>query len=114
MNISGDATLPKLIVGNLDGSIREPVTIGNAGITIGRVAGNDIVIDEPRVSRRHARIDWDGRQVTVTDLGSSNGTTIGMTRLTPNTAYPWSGFEMLSIGPFPVTLMLPAADTAVR
>jgi hypothetical protein len=28
------------------------------------------------ISRRHARLDWDGSQLTLTDLGSKNGTTV--------------------------------------
>ncbi len=44
-------------------------------VTIGRVAGNELVLDDPRVSSRHARlilIDGDG--CCIEDLGSANGT----------------------------------------
>ena len=41
-------------------------------VDIGRGKANDIVVGDPRVSRRHARID--GR--TLVDLGSTNGTFI--------------------------------------
>ena len=40
--------------------------------TIGRAAGNDIVLDEPLVSKRHARIEV-GAGVEVVDLNSANG-----------------------------------------
>jgi pSer/pThr/pTyr-binding forkhead associated (FHA) protein len=44
-------------------------------IHIGRVAGNDIVLDDPRVSSRHARLIFvDGCNPAIEDLGSSNGT----------------------------------------
>jgi phage FluMu protein Com len=43
-------------------------------ITIGREAGNAVVIDHPTVSRRHARIDARGEQAQLSDLGSKNGT----------------------------------------
>lgn len=42
--------------------------------SIGRDAGNDIVIEDLSVSRRHARIeDLGGGQYMVIDLGSANG-----------------------------------------
>lgn len=45
-------------------------------MTVGRVAGVDIVIDDDSVSRRHAEVIVNGREVTVKDLGSANGTTV--------------------------------------
>ncbi len=43
-----------------------------------------IEIDSPGVSRRHARLDGNGSQYTLTDLGSSNGTFVNNAMLTPN------------------------------
>lgn len=49
-------------------------------ITIGRTEGNDLRLDDPSVSRRHARVlvEWDGdeRQTLIEDAGSSYGTTV--------------------------------------
>ncbi|MFZ5440206.1 MAG: FHA domain-containing protein [Myxococcota bacterium] len=45
-------------------------------MTVGRVAGVDVQIDDDSVSRRHAELVVDGREVTVRDLGSANGTTV--------------------------------------
>jgi pSer/pThr/pTyr-binding forkhead associated (FHA) protein len=58
-------------------------------IRIGRVAGNDIVLDDPRVSSQHARLlTVAGSEAFIEDLGSSNGTFLNsaeerVTRLTP-------------------------------
>lgn len=47
-------------------------------ISIGRVAPCELVIsDDPDLSRRHARLFWDGSSWILEDLGSSNGTFIG-------------------------------------
>jgi pSer/pThr/pTyr-binding forkhead associated (FHA) protein len=44
-------------------------------LRIGRVPGNEIVLDDPRVSSRHARLMIvAGSQALIEDLGSSNGT----------------------------------------
>ncbi|HWU58269.1 MAG TPA: FtsK/SpoIIIE domain-containing protein [Microbacteriaceae bacterium] len=41
--------------------------------SIGRVTGNDVVIDDPLVSKRHARVDVTGDSIEVIDLNSANG-----------------------------------------
>src|SRR5512137_2004786 len=46
----------------------------DATIRIGRAVENDIVIASKRVSREHAVVRRDGRQVVLEDLGSANGT----------------------------------------
>jgi len=45
-------------------------------LSIGRHPRNDLQIDHPRVSGRHASIEWDGERWRIRDLGSSNGTTV--------------------------------------
>ena len=41
---------------------------------IGREAGNEIVIEDPQVSRHHAKLTLQGASYVVEDLGSTNGT----------------------------------------
>jgi len=43
-------------------------------LTLGAASGNDIVLDEPLVSRNHAVIERHGREVEIVDLNSGNGT----------------------------------------
>jgi FHA domain-containing protein len=45
-------------------------------LTIGRRADQDIVIDDPSVSRTHARIHVTEGEAAVEDLGSTNGTAL--------------------------------------
>jgi len=57
------------------GSKRELVEIHElCHWTIGRSADNSIHIEDPSVSRRHARLHCNGDVVELEDLGSSNGT----------------------------------------
>jgi hypothetical protein len=58
---------------------RFPVT--QPTITIGRQEGNDVAVDEPRLSRHHATLAWDGKRWIVEDLGSANGTYVNGVRL---------------------------------
>lgn len=44
------------------------------GLTLGRVAGCDVVLQDGKASRRHAKIVVEAGVVELEDLGSSNGT----------------------------------------
>ncbi len=64
---------PKLIF--LDGEFKgKEVSIDKPIFTIGRVAGNDLVIPHPSVSKQHCRIVKKGDSYIVEDFGSTNGT----------------------------------------
>lgn len=58
-------------------------------LKIGRDNSNDIVINEPRVSRNHAIITYTGyNRYEVKDLGSSNGTFVNGKRITQGSITP--------------------------
>jgi predicted component of type VI protein secretion system len=44
------------------------------GLVLGRVAASDVMVDDPKASRRHARVVVEGGVVEIEDLQSSNGT----------------------------------------
>ena len=50
-------------------------------VTIGRDLGNSVVINDPEVSRRHARLYYQGVNYVIEDLGSTNGTSVNGQRL---------------------------------
>ncbi len=49
--------------------------------TVGTSPDNDLVLDDPTVSRFHCRIEADDRGYKVTDLDSKNGTFLGKARV---------------------------------
>ena len=49
---------------------------------IGREAGNEIVIEDPQVSRRHAQLTRQGTSYLIEDIGSTNGTYVNGKRVT--------------------------------
>ncbi len=50
--------------------------IDHSGLSIGRTDDNNIAIDNPTVSGKHCVITLDGENVTLKDLGSTNGTRV--------------------------------------
>lgn len=50
-------------------------------LRIGRAPGNDVVINDARVSRMHAGLEWNGSGFTLRDLDSANGTFVNSQRL---------------------------------
>ena len=65
--------------GSRDGEVVQLETAGSPpSVLIGREAPCEVVIsDDPDLSRRHARIFWNGSSWMLDDLNSSNGTFIG-------------------------------------
>ena len=53
--------------------------VSKSEIYIGRDINNDIVINDPEVSRHHCRLTQGGGGYTIEDLGSTNGTFVNLT-----------------------------------
>ncbi len=61
----------------LDGADRGRIYNGlELPITIGREEGNEIQLNDERISRFHAKLQLDHEQVVLTDLESTNGTKV--------------------------------------
>ncbi|RLB53220.1 MAG: hypothetical protein DRI34_13720 [Deltaproteobacteria bacterium] len=62
---------------------------------IGRTSECDLVIpDDDRVSRVHARLDWDGSNWVLVDLGSTNGTLVNGEPITERKLQPGDIIEV--------------------
>jgi predicted component of type VI protein secretion system len=59
----------------------ERVVVGTDVVSIGRLPECTITLTDPNVSRRHAEVR-PGTQITVVDLGSTNGTKVNGLRIT--------------------------------
>lgn len=70
----------KLILLQTGGPAQE-FELGKATVSLGRALTNDVVLNDGRVSRSHARIACTPGGCTLTDLGSSNGTRVNGLRI---------------------------------
>jgi transcriptional regulator with GAF, ATPase, and Fis domain len=66
-------------------------------LTVGRSRTCDITIDHPSVSREHA-VFHGGRPIYVQDLGSTNGTTVGGSRIPSGAKAPIERGQVVAIG----------------
>ncbi len=94
------APLAMLAVYSPEGDAREvfPLTARGAQIGRGLQAGNDIVLDDGMVSKKHARISYENGQFFLHDEKSTNGTYIGEEQLTSGATVPVRSGDMLRIG----------------
>lgn len=76
--------VPMLVAteGSLDG---ERFPVSPAGLLIGRDEACDVVIDDPGISRHHARVLLHNASVWVQDAGSRNGVYVNERRITRHT-----------------------------
>jgi len=80
--------------------LTDPIELGR-----GSDGGNGGKLDDGRVSRRHARLAFDGRRCVVTDLGSQNGTFVDGSPAAPNA--PTHAQRLIRVGD---SLLIPCAD----
>ncbi|NET60432.1 MAG: FHA domain-containing protein [Symploca sp. SIO2E6] len=70
-------------------------------VTIGRALDNSLVLnDDLSVSRHHAQITREKNCYVLTDLRSSDGTSINGTKLSPHTPQPLAESDLIRIGSF--------------
>ncbi|HEY2515421.1 MAG TPA: sigma 54-interacting transcriptional regulator [Polyangiaceae bacterium] len=83
-------------------------------ITVGRSVGCAICVEDARMSRQHARVRVGPAGVEIVDLGSSNGTYIGDTRLLPEEPVPLPIGEMVKAGAAMIVLQPASAAPRLR
>ncbi len=81
-------------------------------ISIGRTPDNQIVVNHPQVSSKHAQIVKVGDQLFLEDRGSANGTFVRGQRLASGQRVPVASGEKVFIGPMP--LLIHITDSRVN
>ena len=81
-------------------------------VTLGRTDMTDISVPDDSVSKRHCLFETKGGGVTVTDTGSTNGTTVDDVELVANQPFALKGGETLSLGNFSLLYHTPDSFVA--
>lgn len=83
----------KLILQNPNGPEQE-FKLAKASISLGRANTNDIILNDVRISRNHARLECGAQGITLIDLGSSNGTRLNEERIDRATLRPGDAISL--------------------
>lgn len=86
--------LPRLVITAGAGKGREFKLRAKA--TLGRAPDNDIILEDPKVSRHHAVIAFTGERYSITDLESANGTFVNGIRI--RESHPLRVEDVISLG----------------
>lgn len=81
-------------------------------MVIGRDPATEIAPSDQSISRRHAKIVQSGNKVTITDLGSSNGTFINDKKIEQGATVVLQKEDMIKIGSF-IFKFLPAGELEI-
>jgi hypothetical protein len=99
---------PRVLLASRDGAHAFEVTAAHA--VIGRADQCTVRLDDPSVSRRHARVEHrDGRWL-LSDLDSSNGTYVGDRRLASGDQHELRDGDALRLGPDSPVLVVTMRD----
>ncbi|NBD36703.1 MAG: FHA domain-containing protein [Chloroflexi bacterium] len=79
-------------------------------LKLGRRPDNDVVLDNSKVSGRHAKLIFDREALLVVDLDSRNGTRLNGQPLPPQTPTPFRPGDVMTIGPFALRVREAKAD----
>lgn len=88
--------MPRIQYTTTDGATGE-IELSGERLTVGRADDNNIVIPDGSVSSHHGEIVFDGATWTFTDLGSTNGTKVGDSRVDTVNLAVTSAFSLGSV-----------------
>jgi phage tail-like protein len=88
-------------------------TIAKPVYIIGRELGNDLVLPDPAISRRHARLLCTPEGCQIEDLGSQNGTFLNEERLAPHQPRPLIPGDVVRIGEYSLVYHTPEPEAGL-
>lgn len=91
------------------GDGRDELPLHQPTVSLGRGQNSDIVLDDPKVSGRHARFIWGRDGWLVEDLGSTNGTLLNDQRLPARTATALRSGDVVRLSSYAFQIRQPQA-----
>ena len=88
--------------------------LGEPVVRLGRALSNDVILDDRRVSRRHAQLRWRAGTYHLSDMGSSGGTTVNGRPVRRSEEIPLGDGDVVSLAGLTLTVNVetnqPATD----
>jgi len=99
----------KLVVSSADGAITEH-EIPPDGLVLGRSTACEVLLKDPMVSRRHAKVFLESNSLFVEDIGSNNGTFVDRKRIQPEQKVELKEKQLITIGDLKLTVVNAAVN----
>jgi ABC-type multidrug transport system ATPase subunit/pSer/pThr/pTyr-binding forkhead associated (FHA) protein len=93
----GSGGAPTLVI-RWPGGVDQKSVLTKQTVRVGRAPDNDVVINHPAVSGHHLVLNLLPGGMTITDIGSTNGTLLNNQRIAVKTAQPFQPTDILRIG----------------
>jgi hypothetical protein len=78
--------------------------LGEPVVRLGRALSNDVILEDRRVSRRHAQLRWRAGNYQLSDMGSRGGTTVNGRPVRQGEEFPLTGGEVISLAGVSLTV----------
>jgi len=95
----------------MEGGIPDEHPLWKGELTLGRARDNDVILDDPKVSRHHLKLVMTPQTLLAMDLGSHNGVQLNGQPLSPRTPTPFKPGDVLMVGAFAISLRPISAQT---
>lgn len=87
--------------------------LGEPVVRVGRALSNDVILDDRRVSRRHAQLRWRGETYHLSDMGSSGGTALDGRPVRQGQEVPLAAGDTISLAGVVLTVHLESTRPAM-
>jgi hypothetical protein len=88
-------------------------SLGEPVIRLGRALSNDVILDDRRVSRRHAQLRWRAGTYHLSDMGSSGGTAVNGRPTRPGEEIPLADGDVVSLAGLALTVSVGTSQPAI-
>lgn len=88
--------------------------LGEPVVRLGRALSNDLILDDRRVSRRHAQLRWRAGRYHLSDIGSRGGTKLNGQTLNSDEEFPLSSSDVINLAGVTLTVRVEREQPAVE
>jgi hypothetical protein len=88
--------------------------LGEPVVRLGRALSNDVILDDRRVSRRHAQLRWRAGRYHLSDIGSRGGTKLNSQTLNQGEEFPLAPGDVIKLAGVALSVHVEGEQTALE